>query len=556
MQPAINISHLSVSFMQEAQLIPVVKDISLQLLPNRVTALVGESGSGKSVTALSILQLLPLNARVYGNIIFDKNGKDVDLLKSSGKEIQRIRGNDVSMIFQEPMTSLNPLIRCGKQVTESLIAHKKISPKAARAETLQLFKEVELPDPSIIFNKYPHQLSGGQKQRVMIAMAICCQPALLIADEPTTALDVSVQQGIMRLLKKIQESHGMAVLLITHDLGLVADYADTIHVMYKGSIVESGAATDVLINPLHNYTKTLLNSRPNPLLKGLPILTKKVTPPDLTTKEISPITALEISHLKVYFPQARNLMGKAITCQKAVDDVSFSVMKNETIGLVGESGCGKTTLGKAILQLLPVTGGKIILNGNDIALHGGNQKRQPGKELQIIFQDPYGSLNPRLTVEDALTEPLKVHNLAGTMQQQRERAVELMEQVGLHADQLYRYPHQFSGGQRQRICIARALAAEPSFLVFDESVSALDLRVQAQVLDLIGELKSNMAFTSIFISHDLSVVHHISDRMIVMQQGKIAEQGNASEVFFNPQHAYTQRLIDAIPGKKLNRKFN
>ncbi len=561
MQPLLDIKNLSISFKKSNEIFKAVNEISFQIEPGKFTAIVGESGSGKSLTALSILQLLPEGVSVSGNIIFNTNENPTELTSLNNKSISDIRGHQISMIFQEPMTALNPLIKCGKQVTEILIHHKKISKQAAKENTVQLFTEVELANPEKIFNSYPHQISGGQKQRVMIAMAIACNPKLLIADEPTTALDVRVQKSIMILLKKLQVQYNMSVLLITHDLGLVNDVADDIVVLYKGNIVESGNARDILLHPGNAYTKGLLMCKPSPELKGkkLPVLSDFLS----TENEIKfdeeennfaainrnftePI--ISVDSLKVHYPSTKNIWGKVTSYHKAIDDVSFNVYAQETIGIVGESGCGKSTLGRAILQLIKPNSGFIKING--ININNQDHSIKKGKELQIVFQDPYGSLNPRLTIGDAITEPMKVHGLFGNKNQRKEKAISLMEQVSLNADQFNKYPHQFSGGQRQRICIARALSTEPSIMVFDESVSALDVSVQAQVLNLINELKAKYQFTSLFISHDLSVVHYISDRIIVMKAGKIVEQGDANEIFFNPKDEYTRELIGSMPGGK------
>ena len=561
MHPLLDIKNLIISFQKSNEIFKAVNEISFQIEAGKFTAVVGESGSGKSLTALSILQLLPEGASVSGNIIFNTNENPTELTSLNNKSISDIRGHQISMIFQEPMTALNPLIKCGKQVSEILLRHQKISKQAAKEKTLQFFTEVELPNPEKIFNSYPHQISGGQKQRVMIAMAIACNPKLLIADEPTTALDVRVQKSIMILLKKLQVQYNMSVLLITHDLGLVNDVADDIVVLYKGNIVESGNARDILLLPGNAYTKGLLMCKPSPELKGkkLPVLSDFLS----TENEIKfdeeennfaainrnftePI--ISVDSLKVHYPSTKNIWGKVTSYHKAIDDVSFNVYAQETIGIVGESGCGKSTLGRAILQLIKPNSGFIKING--ININNQDHSIKKGKELQIVFQDPYGSLNPRLTIGDAITEPMKVHGLFGNKNQRKEKAISLMEQVSLNADQFNKYPHQFSGGQRQRICIARALSTEPSIMVFDESVSALDVSVQAQVLNLINDLKAKYQFTSLFISHDLSVVHYISDRIIVMKAGKIVEQGDANEIFFNPKDEYTRELIGSMPGGK------
>jgi peptide/nickel transport system ATP-binding protein len=512
---------------------------------------------------LSFMQLLPASAAVKGEMIFSINDASVNVLQLSDREMNKIRGKDIAMIFQEPMTSLNPVFTCGNQVMEAIQLHEKSSAAAAKAKTIALFEKVKLPDPKNIFDRYPHQLSGGQKQRVMIAMAMSCNPSLLIADEPTTALDVTVQQTIILLIKELQQQNNMGVVFISHDISLVADIADKVLVMYKGEIVEQGKTKDILQNPQHPYTKALLSCRPAKHSKGerLPVVSDFFTDGNsietinaiLTTSDISnqrseinPV--LSVKNLSVHFDERKKIFGKRKEPFKAVDNVSFDVYKGETIGLVGESGCGKTTLGRTILQLIPATSGSIVLDGVDLAQLSKKEMRPLRKDLQIIFQDPYGSLNPRLTIGDAIKEPMQVHQLFST-KEQNDKVVELLEKVNLKAEHFSRYSHQFSGGQRQRICIARALALNPSFLIFDESVSALDVSVQAQVLNLLNDLKKEFNFTSIFISHDLSVVHYVSDRIMVMNKGKIIETGKADDVFFSPQNEYTQQLIAAIPGK-------
>ncbi len=572
MQPLLSINNLSIVFDTDTDKTIAVKNSNFSVDQGEIVAIVGESGSGKSVTALSFLQLLPKQAGIDGELLFhQQDGKTIDLLHLSEKERNTIRGNKIAMIFQEPMTSLNPVFTCGYQVMEAIQQHQKdssgkpVSSAVAKQKTIALFEKVKLPDPTGIINRYPHQLSGGQKQRVMIAMAMSCNPSLLIADEPTTALDVTVQKTILELIKELQVQYNMGVIFITHDLGVVADIADKIVVMYKGDIVEQGDTATILRSPSHPYTKALLACRPaiHPKGERLPVVsdflnnnnfnvTEKSIQADsgkLSTINYQPSTTLTIENLKVYFPIKRKLFGKPSEFFKAVDDVSFTVQKGETIGLVGESGCGKTTLGRAILQLVKPTSGKIILDGKDIAQLSPASLRNIRKDLQIVFQDPYASLNPRITIGNAILEPLQVHDKLDNNKQRKEKVMELLEKVSLSADHFYRYPHQFSGGQRQRICIARALALDPSFLIFDESVSALDVSVQAQVLNLLSDLKKEFQFTSIFISHDLSVVRYISDRILVMHQGKIIEEGDADQVYFNPQQQYTQRLIASIPGK-------
>lgn len=563
MLPLLEIKNLQVKFSEDAGMGKAVYNSSFTITKGKLVAIVGESGSGKSVTALSLLQLLPKQAMVHGDILFSAGGtQQVNLSTLSEKEINTIRGNKIAMIFQEPMTSLNPVYTCGYQVMEALMQHKKLSKKEARLKTIELFEQVSLPNPTAMLKRFPHQVSGGQKQRVMIAMAMSCDPCLLIADEPTTALDVRVQKSILQLLKDLQEQNRLSVLLITHDLALVADVADEIIVMFKGEIVEQGSAKDILKYPQHNYTKALLACKPGINSKGkrLPVINDFLQVNENSNSTLHPVstapvigteTILSVQNLSVDFPLSKNIFGKTTAVFKAVNEVSFEVYKNETVGLVGESGCGKTTLGRAILHLIKPSAGKILLEGNDIASLNEKQLRVIRKNLQIVFQDPYGSLNPRISIGDAIMEPLTVHGLYENKKQRKEKVIELLDKVSLDAAHFNRYPHQFSGGQRQRICIARALALNPSFLIFDESVSALDVSVQAQVLNLINELKSQLNFTAIFISHDLAVVHYISNRILVMNQGKIVEQGTADDIYFNPKNEYTQQLINAIPGRKI-----
>ena len=561
MLPLLQVKNLEIHFSQADKNTQAVKNISFNIQRGRLLALVGESGSGKSVTAMSLLQLLPQQASVQGELLYSKDDElTVNLLTLSTKEINTIRGKEIAMIFQEPMTSLNPVFTCGSQVMESLQTHLHVSKKAARQKTIELFEQVELPDPAAMLSRYPHQLSGGQKQRVMIAMAISCNPALLIADEPTTALDVRVQKNILQLIKNLQQKNNMGVLLISHDLDLVADVADDIAVMYQGKLVEYGEARAIINNPQHAYTKALLACRPAANLKGspLPQVSDFLQPGKINADMMLPNTAgiiaekvLRVQNVSVHYPTSRKSFGKPAGVYKAVDDVSFDIYKNQTVGLVGESGCGKTTLGRAILQLIKPTAGNIYLNEINLSELPLETLRKNRKNFQIVFQDPYGSLNPRLTIGEAILEPMKVHGILPNDKTRKEKLMQLLEQVNLQPDFFNRYPHQFSGGQRQRICIARALACEPSFLVFDEAVSALDVSVQAQVLNLINQLKASHHFTSLFISHDLAVVHYICDRIMVMQAGKIVESGKADEVYLHPKENYTKQLIEAIPGKMI-----
>ncbi len=555
MLPLLQVKNLSISFEHSL----AVSNVNFVLGKGKILAVVGESGSGKSLTALSIPGLLPGNATMQGEIIFnDRDGNPVSLTKLPEKEMIKLRGSAFSMIFQEPMTSLNPVHTCGDQVMEAILQHHNISKKQARERAIELFKEVELPEPELMLKRYPHQVSGGQKQRVMIAMAMSCNPALLIADEPTTALDVRVQKSIIELIKRIQQKTGMSVLFITHDLGLVAEIADDILVMRKGEIVEQGKATRVLHQPEHWYTKALLSCRPTPEKKGSKLKTgadfeetreqntnEKIHKNEVLTQK----TTLEVRDLTVSFPKGKkNIFSGKRERMIAVNEVSFEVRENEIVGLVGESGCGKTTLGKTIMQLIQPDSGEVLLNGIDLNKLSTKKLRQSRKGFQVVFQDPFGSLNPRINIGNAVQEPLEIHQPGLSAAGRKEKVKELLRQVKLPPESIHKYPHEFSGGQRQRICIARALAVNPSFLVFDESVSALDVSVQAQILNLINELKQELNFSALFISHDLSVVYYLCDRIVVMNKGSIVESGIANEIFFHSKNEYTRALIEAIPG--------
>ncbi|MCW3113104.1 MAG: transporter ATP-binding protein [Segetibacter sp.] len=562
----LSIQNLQIDFTSDGTTTTAVKDISVEVKRGEIVAIVGESGSGKSVTSLSILQLLPTPPAVYakGEIWFtDKEGREINLLKASSDIIRNIRGNEIAMIFQEPMTSLNPVHTCGNQVMEAIVLHQKLQHDEARKKTIELFESVQLPNPALMYNRYPHQLSGGQKQRVMIAMAMSCNPSLLICDEPTTALDVTVQKTILQLIKNLQQQKNIGVIFISHDLGVVAEVADRVIVMYKGNIVEEGLAAELYKNPTHPYTKALLACRPALHEKGerLPIVSdfidgklkdihEKLEIRDRPQETIIANTnqpLLSVQNLKVWFPAKHRLFGKSTEFIKAVDDVSFELYEGETVGLVGESGCGKSTLGRSILQLIKPTEGNVFFKGQNLAKAQKDVLRGMRKDMQIIFQDPYSSLNPRITIGQAIGEPIKVHGLAKNNRQKKEKVIELLEKVNLKPEHYHRYPHEFSGGQRQRIVIARALALHPAFIICDESVSALDVSVQAQVLNLLNDLKKEFRFTSIFISHDLSVVRYISDRIMVMNKGKIIETGNAEELYLHPKTLYTQNLIASIP---------
>lgn len=564
MLPLLSIENLSVDFISGGTQTKALKNISLTVNRGEIVSLVGESGSGKSVTSLSVLQLVPSPPAKYvsGKILFSEDGEQAtDLLKKDRYALQNIRGNKIAMIFQEPMTSLNPVMTCGGQVMEALLTHKNLTKEEAKQKTIEWFEKVKLPNPAQVFARYPHQLSGGQKQRVMIAMAMCCEPALLICDEPTTALDVTVQKTILSLIRELQEQSNMGVIFITHDLGVVAEIADRTIVMYKGEIVEQGAVQQIFSAPAHPYTKGLLACRPILHKKGerLPVVSDFLQG-EMTTLEFKPVepnlkvaasrsseVLLKAENLSVWFPSKKTFLGKTLDYTRAVDNVSFEVYKGETLGLVGESGCGKTTLGRTLLRLIEPTSGKIFYNGADLTARNKDEIRSLRKDIQIIFQDPYSSLNPRLTIGSAIAEPLKVHGILPGEKARREKVIELLEKVDLRAEHFNRYPHEFSGGQRQRIVIARSLALNPSFIICDESVSALDVSVQAQVLNLLNDLKKEFGFTIIFISHDLGVVQYISDRIMVMNRGRIEECGPAEEIYFNPQSDYTKKLIAAIP---------
>jgi peptide/nickel transport system ATP-binding protein len=662
----LEVRNLVTEFRTENETVKAVNDISFTVRAGETIGIVGESGSGKSVTSLSVMGLIPNPPGMItgGEILYNSREKgQVDLTKIPEKTMRQLRGNEIAMIFQEPMTSLNPVYTCGEQVMEAILQHwkdPKISKgrnrselflrfvyqwglirllgtfmalmilaipfreleakskilqlavggtyllllfavsfirrrnghrrglhfytsreKVARARTIDLFNQVKLPDPERIFDAYPHQISGGQKQRVMIAMAMSCNPQLLIADEPTTALDVTVQKTILDLMRDLQSHHNMSIMFITHDLGVIAELADRVVVMYKGKIVEQGTVLEIFSNPQHPYTKSLLACRPplNKRLHWLPTVLDfmetdeagQIIEKDRSVLEVThslevteterkfeheklykrePI--LQLKNIQTHFVTDKNVLGKPLKTVKAVDDVSFDVYPGETLGLVGESGCGKTTLGRTILRLIEPTSGQIIFQGKDITKISTSELRALRKDIQIIFQDPYSSLNPRITIGNAIMEPMRVHGIGKSEKERKERVVELLRRVNMSEAHFYRYPHEFSGGQRQRICIARALALNPKFIICDESVSALDVSVQAQVLNLLNELKKEFNFTYIFISHDLSVVKFMSDRMVVMNKGRIEEMGDADQVYGNPTTEYTQNLINAIPKGELD----
>jgi peptide/nickel transport system ATP-binding protein len=594
--PVIEVDHLRTYFHTDDGVMKAVDDISFRIDEGRVLGIVGESGSGKSVTSLSIMRLLASTARI-------ESGKIAllgrDLVGLPEREMQSIRGRDISMIFQEPMTSLNPVFTVGAQIMEAIMLHQRVTHVVARERTIALLQEVGIRDPEERVDYYPHQMSGGQKQRVMIAMALSCNPQLLIADEPTTALDVTIQAQILDILRKLRDQRGMAIVFITHDLGVIAEIADEVLVMFRGKEVEYGPVLDIFARPQHPYTKGLLACRPRleSTFRRLPtvddfmetrtergevrVVEKKMDParlrqlselgrgrllhprsalaamghpwdeakhgPDTKAVDEGTEPLLRVENLRVYFPVRRGILSRVVDHVKAVDGISFDVYRGQTLGLVGESGCGKTTAGRAILRLIEPTAGRVIYNGTDIASIGTRDLRNLRKKFQIVFQDPYGSLNPRMTIETTLTEPMLIHGIGRTKIERRDRAVELLHEVDLESAYLRRYPHEVSGGQRQRICIARALATSPDFIICDESVSSLDVSVQAQVLNLLKDLQDKHGLTYIFISHDLSVVKFMADMMAVMNKGKIIEFGPSETIYAKPHEEYTRKLIEATP---------
>ncbi len=590
----LQIDGLKTYFHGDSGVVKAVDDLSITLKKGHTIGIVGESGSGKSVTSLSVLRLLPPASAeiVAGSISY--LGRD--LVKLPEAEMRTLRGSEISMIFQEPGTSLNPVFTVGEQVIEVIRLHKKVSRAEATQRTIELFQEVGIPDPAGRLHSYPHEMSGGQKQRVMIAMALACNPELLIADEPTTALDVTIQRQILELLVKLQQERGMSILFISHDLGVIAEIADEVAVMYRGQLVEYGPVEKIFLSPPHPYTKGLLACRPrlDTPYRLLPTVSdfmetsgNAATGWTLTEKTVDPVKFRELTargrgrlyhpevkitgeaakglpkdaqvvaanqkpllvvdNLEVHFPIKRGVFRKVVGHIKAVDGVSFKVYPRQTLGLVGESGCGKTTTGRAIVQMVRPTGGRITYNGEDVTLLGGERLHTFRGKVQYIFQDPYSSLNPRLTISSMLTDVMQAHGRGKGREDRRDKAAALLNEVGLDAVHLDRYPHEFSGGQRQRVSIARALAAEPEFIICDESVSALDVSVQAQVLNLLKSLQAKRGLTYIFISHDLSVVKFMSDMMAVMSAGKIVEFGPSDAIYSNPQNDYTRKLIASIP---------
>lgn len=541
----LEIRNLSIAFGEHR----VVEDLNYSLRRGHTLGIVGESGSGKSVSTLALMGLLPPQATVSGSAMLD----GTELLTLDENQMRTVRGQRISMIFQEPMTSLNPVQKCGPQVLEMLCAHQS-DQNTPKEKVIELFREVMLPRPEKIYDSYPHELSGGQKQRVMIAMALINKPDIIIADEPTTALDVTVQHTILDLLKQLQEKHGVSIIFISHDLGVISQVADEILVMYRGKVIEQGSVDQILHHPQRPYTRGLLACRPPLDSKPdrLPTVEEYLngsdgnfeynehSSPNPPQTQSTPL--ISVQNLSVEYTLKRSVFGKPLQTLKGIDGVSFDIHEGETLGLVGESGCGKTTLGRALLRLIDSSAGTVSYRGTPLSSLSSKEMRALRPKLQIIFQDPYSSLNPRITIGEAIAEPLRVHGCA-----ERDRTLELMQQVGLNPDWYNRYPHELSGGQRQRVCIARALILQPELVVCDESVSALDVSVQAQVLNLLNDLKRQYHFTYLFITHDLAVAHYISDRIMVMQRGRIVESGTPDEIFHNPQTEYTRTLINAIP---------
>lgn len=568
-QPLLHIDQLDISFNAgEGKLVQAIDKLSINLARGESLGIVGESGSGKSLTALSIMRLLPEAADINaGKIQWFENGSEtpVDLLQLPENAMRMYRGARIGMVFQEPMTSLNPVFRCGDQVCEAILQHQKVGKKEARAQTLALFERVRLPNPEPIFDAYPHQISGGQKQRVMIAMALSCRPDLLIADEPTTALDVTVQKAILDLLKELRAEDGLSMLFISHDLGVIAEVADRVAVMYQGRVVETGSVHEVMHNPQHPYTRGLLACRPSlhTSFQRLPTLqdffndpnSKPVVVSDKDTKHrrenlYAGAPLLKVEDVHVRYPAKKNWLGQTTSWLHAVDGVSFEMFEGETFGIAGESGCGKTTLGRTIARLTDAHSGSISYKGSSNLLEQTNQEFRPlRREIQVVFQDPYASLNPRMRIGEAILEPMQVHELHGNNIQRRDKVMALLKTVGLEADHFRRYPHEFSGGQRQRICIARALAVEPRLLICDEMVSALDVSVQATVLNLLLELREQFGLTYLFISHDLSVIRQMCDRLLIMNKGKAEALGYPEEIYRNPATEYVRKLIDSVPGE-------
>ncbi len=553
--PVLSVRNLTTSFRVDGVWRSVVRNISFDIGPRETVAIVGESGSGKSITALSTMRLLPAaNSKVEGEILFEGR----DLLKLPEEEMRHVRGNAISMIFQEPMTSLNPVLTIGFQIAEALIYHRGLDRKQAEAETIRILERVRIPAAASRINEYPHRLSGGMRQRVMIAMALACKPKLLIADEPTTALDVTIQAEILELIKMLQDEEGMSVAFITHDMGVVAEISDRTVVMLRGDAVEAGPTAEIFANPKQPYTRALLaavprlgsmKGKPDPQrfsivdpVSGVPV----VLPDEVSTAKLAERPVLEVANLVTRFEIKSGLLGKVSARVHAVENVSFSLHAGETLALVGESGCGKSTTGRSILRLIEPTAGNVMFEGKDVRAFDKQDLRAARRRMQMIFQDPFASLNPRKTVGGAIAEPMVVHGICDR-NTARDRVAELLKKVGLAPEMASRFPHEFSGGQRQRLCIARALALSPKLIVADEAVSALDVSIKAQVVNLMMDLQEELGLAYLFISHDIAVVERVSHRVAVMYLGEIVEIGPRASVIDNPQHPYTKRLMSAVP---------
>lgn len=565
----LDINSLSVSFFNNNNYVKVVEDVSFSVKQGEILGVVGESGSGKSMTALVLMGLCPKSANIETkNGIFFNNGDEniIDISKLNEQNYRNVRGKNISMIFQEPMTSLNPVHKCGNQVEEILKIHKIGNKLSRKNKVIELFNEVMLREPDKVYNSFPHQLSGGQRQRVMIAMALACEPKLLIADEPTTALDVTVQQSILELIRSLQQKKNMSVIFVSHDLGVITEICDRVVVMYKGKIVEEIKTKDLFEKAKHPYTRGLMACRPpiNSRPLRLPTISEFIDNDSFSLnqgvyvnqrqKQVFNEVIFDVKNLSTYFPLQKSIMGNVKAWYKAVDEVSFQIFKGETLGLVGESGCGKTSLSRTMLRLIDAHSGEIFYDNKDILKFNKSQIKKFRSKVQIIFQDPYSSLNPLMTVGSALIEVMKVHKILSNFKQRRDYVIDILNKVGLSESDFSKYPHQFSGGQRQRIVIARALVVQPEFIICDEAVSALDVSVQAQVLNLLNSLKEEFKLTYLFITHDWSVVKYMSDRILVMQKGKIIESGDIDEVFYNPKTEYTKQLIDSIAGIKEMKK--
>jgi glutathione transport system ATP-binding protein len=561
--PLLSVRSLSVEFGRGEGAFRAVKDVSFDVMPGRTLAVVGESGSGKSVTSLAIMRLTDYTGgRIAGGeVLFRRSNREaLDLVKASDATLREIRGNDIAMIFQEPMTSLNPVFTIGNQIAETLTLHEGLNARDARLRAKELLQKVRLPDADKLLDRYPHQLSGGMRQRVMIAMALACSPKLLIADEPTTALDVTIQAQILNIIRDLQQEMGTAVIFITHDMGVVAEMADDVVVMWKGDKVEQGPVRDIFAAPQHPYTRALLSAVPRlgslkgqPLPKRTPVMVmdggvpKQVgeTHVQNTADYTRPI--LQVDKLTTRFDVGKTFFGRVTHRVHAVEEVSFDIYPGETLALVGESGSGKSTIGRTLQQLIEPTGGTVRFDGRDMAAMSQGERRRLRQEIQYIFQDPFASLDPRHTVGYSIAEPIIVHGLIKDRKAIDRRVQELLEQVGLQPQHAKRYPHEFSGGQRQRVCIARALASDPNLIIADESVSALDVSIQAQIVNLLMELQERRHLSYLFITHDMAVVEKISHRVAVMYLGQIVEIGTRQAVFENPQHSYTRKLLSAVP---------